>query len=159
MTVVVGFYKQGIYGIASDSGAFEDTGLKLQAADAKCWKAGNALIGGSGSFRAIEVAKNSGLSDPYALRDRLSEANVTGEWAILVVHPKQLYEIDDSFSVIKVKHCYSAIGAGDAVAMGAIAIACEFVEPEKILHYTMKVAGLHSQYVSPPFTTIFKKDS
>jgi hypothetical protein len=156
MTVVVGFYTPTHYGIAADSGAFEDTGLKIQSAEAKCWKAGNALVGGSGSFRAIEVARKSGLADPYALRDRLAEANVGGEWAILVVHPKQIWEIDDSFSVIKVKQNYSAVGAGDAVAIGALAIAVEFVEPYRVLHHVMKVAGLHSQYVAPPFTTILK---
>ena len=120
MTCIVGFTDGKTYSIGGDAGAYDEGGLYQLSAEPKVWKVGDSLIGGSGSFRVIEVARKSGLSDPYALRNHLHEANVSGEWNLLVVTKKFLYEVDDDLSVIKFKENYASVGAGNSVATGCL---------------------------------------
>ena len=157
MTVVVGYTNGRTWGIGADSGAYEDTGLYQLTAEAKCWQAGDAFVGVSGSFRAMEVARRSKLGDPYALRNALLEANVGNDWNVLIVTRKALYEVDDSFSVIKLKGNYGAIGIANGVALGALAIAAKWsFDTEEAVRLALAACGTHSTYVAPPYTKLFQ---
>ena len=155
MTIIIGYTDGKTYSIGGDSGAFEDGGLFQLSGEPKVWKAGDSLIGGAGSFRIIELARKSGLSDPYALRNHLVEANPGGEWNLLIVTKKAIYEIDDDFSVIKFKENYASIGASNSVATGAIAVLAEQkVEPDTAVRVALKVTVRHSNMAMPPFNVI-----
>jgi hypothetical protein len=155
MTIIVGVCTPKGWGIGADSGAFEDTGLVQPVGEPKCWKVHNSYVGASGSFRAMEVARMSGISEPYALRDRLAEAQVQGEWNVLVVTPKGVFEIDDSFSVLRVRQEYSAIGAANTVAIGALAIANKHLSGNELLDAVLKATAMHSVYARPPFAKMW----
>jgi len=155
MTIIIGYTDGKTYAIGGDSGAFEDGGLFQLSGEPKVWKSGDSLIGGSGTFRIIELARKSGLSDPYALRNHLMEANPGGEWSLLVVTKKALYEIDEDFSVIKFKENYASIGAGNSVVTGAIAVLAEQkIEPDTAVRVALKVTVRHSNMAMPPFNVL-----
>ena len=155
MTVIIGYTNGKNYAIGGDSGAFDDGGLYQLSGEPKVWKSGDALIGGSGSFRIIELARKSGLNDPYALRNHLVETNPGGEWNLLMVTKKALFEISDDFSVIKFKENYASIGAGNSVATGAIGVLAEQrVEPDVAIRVALKVTVRHCNMAMPPFTVI-----
>ena len=155
MTVIIGCTDGKNYAIGGDSGAFDEGGLYQLTGEPKVWKSGDALIGGAGSFRIIEIARRSGLSDPHALRNHLMELNPGGEWSLLVVTKKALYELCDDFSVVKFKENYAAIGAGNSVATGAIATLAETkVEPDTAVRVALKITARHCNMAMPPFTVV-----
>lgn len=155
MTVVVGFSDGKSWSIGGDSGAFEEGGLYQLCAEPKVWKIGDTLIGGSGSFRTMEIAKKSGLSDPFSLRNHLIESNPGGEWNLLIVTKKNLYEIDDGFNIIHLRDNYGAIGAGNFVAIGALAVASQNkIDSEKAVRLALKVTVMHSTFAVPPFNVL-----
>jgi hypothetical protein len=155
MTVIVGYTDGKTYSVGGDSGAFEESGLYQTTADAKVWRAGDWLLGGSGSFRIIETAKKSGLGDPFALRDHLKESNAIGDWSLLVVGRKFLFEIDQEFGVLRVKDNYAAIGVANTVAIGALAVLsmnkCDSLNAVKT---ALNVTARHHVNAVPPFTTL-----
>jgi len=155
MTVIVGFTDGKTFSIGGDAGAYDEGGLYQLSAEPKVWKVGDCLIGGAGSFRIIEVARKAGLSDPYALRNHLHEANVSGEWNLLIVTKKWLYEIDDDLSVIKFKENYASVGAGNSVATGALSVLAEQkVASDVAVRVALKNTARHSNMVMPPYTVI-----
>jgi hypothetical protein len=155
MTVIIGYTDGKNYAIGGDSGAFDEGGLYQLTGEPKVWKSGDSLIGGAGSFRIIELARRSGLNDPYALRNHLIESNPGGEWSLLVVTKKALYELCDDFSVVKFKENYAAIGAGNSVATGAIATLAETkVEPDMAVRVALKVTVRHCNMAMAPFTVV-----
>jgi hypothetical protein len=155
MTCIVGFTDGKTYSIGGDAGAYDEGGLYQLSAEPKVWKVGDSLIGGSGSFRVIEVARKSGLSDPYALRNHLHEANISGEWNLLVVTKKFLYEVDDDLSVIKFKENYASVGAGNSVATGCLAVLSEQKAiSNNAVRVALKTTAKHSNMAMPPFTFI-----
>ena len=155
MTIIIGYTDGKTYSIGGDTGAFEEGGLYQLSGESKVWKAGDALIGGAGSFRIIELARKSGLSDPYALRNHLVEANPGGEWSLLIVTKKALYEIDDDFSVIKFKENYASIGASNSVATGAIAVLAEQkLASDVAIRVALKITVRHSNMAMPPFNVL-----
>ena len=155
MTVIAGYTDGKTIAIAGDSGAFEQSGLYQITLEPKVWQAGESLVGVSGSFHVMEVARKSGLGDPYALRNHLKEANVIGEWSVLAVTKKAIYEIDEEFGVVKFKENYCAIGAGNAVCIGALAILHENkVAPDLAVRLALKVSGKHSNFAMPPFIVL-----
>ena len=154
MTVIAGYTDGKTWSIGGDSGAFDDH-LYVVAAEPKVWKVGESLIGVAGSFRVMEIARKSGLSDPYALRSHLLEAQIGGDWGILVVTRKAVYEISDDFAVLKVKENYGSVGMGDAVALGALALLSQQKTlSREAVHTAMKIAGKHSTSAVPPFTVL-----
>ena len=155
MTVIVGFTDGKTFSIGGDAGAYDEGGLYQLSAEPKVWKVGDCLIGGAGSFRIIEVARKAGLSDPYALRNHLHEANVSGEWNLLIVTKKWLYEIDDDLSVIKFKENYASVGAGNSVATGALSVLAEQkVISDVAVRVALKNTARHSNMVMPPYAVI-----
>lgn len=155
MTVIIGYTDGKNYAIGGDSGAFDEGGLYQLSGEPKVWKSGDALMGGAGSFRIIELARKSGLNDPYALRNHLVEANPGGDWNILVVTKKALYEISDDFSVIKFKENYASIGAGNSVATGAVGILAEQkVAVDTAVKSALKITARHCNMAMPPFNVL-----
>lgn len=154
MTVIAGYTDGKTWSIGGDSGAYEDHLYSLTA-EPKVWKVGDTLIGVSGSFRVMEIARKSGLADPYALRNHLLEAQIGGDWNILVVTRKAIYEISDDFSVLKVKENYGSVGMGNAIAMGALALLAEDKKGSAIaVKSALRVTGKHSTFAVPPFTVL-----
>jgi len=155
MTVIIGYTDGKNYAIGGDSGAFDEGGLYQLTGEPKVWKSGDSLIGGAGSFRIIELARKSGLNDPYALRNHLIESNPGGEWNLLVVTKKALYELSDDFSVVKFKENYASIGAGNSVGTGAMAILAEQkVEPDVAVRTALKITARHCNMAMAPFTVV-----
>jgi hypothetical protein len=154
VTVVAGYTDGKTWSIGGDSGAFEDNLYQLTG-EPKVWKSGDALLGASGSFRVMEIARKSGLSDPYSLRNHLLEANPGGEWAVMVVTRKAIYEIADDFSVLPIKENYCSIGAGNAIALGVLSVLAEEKrESAAAVKTALRVAGRHSQFAVPPYTVL-----
>lgn len=155
MTVIAGYTDGKHLAIAGDSGAFEESGLYQIAKEPKVWQAGDSLIGVSGSFRVMEIARKSGMGDPYGLRDHLKEMQPGGEWNVLVVTKKALYEIDSEYGVVKFAENYCAIGAGNAVAMGALAVLATLkLDSDQVVRLALKISGKHSNFAMPPFTVV-----
>ena len=155
MSVIVAYRGKTSYGIGADSGAFEDSGLYQQSKVSKVWRCGDTLLGAAGSGRVGHVAQNSKLSDPYQLADFLLTQNIAGEWSLLVVNPKQIAEIGDDGSVFTFTDRYSAIGAGNQVALGALAIATrEWTDPRKILLSSLSASSHHHRYCTAPYTVM-----
>lgn len=155
MTVIAGYTDGKVSAIAGDSGAFEEGGLYQLVGEPKVWRSGDALIGSAGSFRVMEVARKSGLSDPYALRNHLQESNVSQGWTVLVVTKKFLFEIDDEFGVLRLKENYCAIGAGNSVAMGALAVLSQMKSPSvEAVKTAVKTTIKHSNLAMSPITVL-----
>lgn len=157
MTVIAGFTNGTSYAIGADSGAFED-GSYLYAVTKtkKAWIAGDTLIGGVGSFRAIEVARSSGLSDPHKLLALLLEQPGLSEWALLLVTRKAITEVSDAGGVSVFRDHYGAIGAGASIAIGALAAADKSAPTVLTVKKAMEITGRHSIYCVPPYL-IFSK--
>jgi len=157
MTVIVGYSDGKQWVIGADSGAFEDSGLRQTLSEPKCWRAGDYLVGVAGSIRVLNLARKFKLGEPYALRDHLSEQNIPGEaeWSVLVVSKNGMFEIDEHMGVAQLKDKYSAVGAANQIAIGALAIlAGAHTEPEKAVKLALKATLAHSNLVMAPLLTI-----
>ena len=160
MTVIAAYYdKRGCW-IGGDSGAFDEDSVVLTS-DPKVWQAGDSLIGVAGTFRIIEVAKASGLSDPYELRDYLmteynSRAHPTSQEAeILIVNQSGIYYIGEDFSVVRSKEAYGASGAGGLIALGCLASLSKFqIEPKEVVRTALEVAAKHTVHSRAPFRVL-----
>lgn len=157
MTVIAGFTNGQSYAIGADCGAFEDGSyLYTTTKTPKAWIVGDTLIGGVGSFRAIEVAKSSGLSDPHKLLTLLLEQTNLSGWSLLLVTRKAITEVSDEGGVTIYRDHYGAIGAGAGVAMGYLA-GCNKSAPTVLtIRKAMEITGKHSLYCVPPYL-IFSK--
>ena len=139
--------------IGGDSGGFEGD-LVVVSTEPKVWKVGNTLLGACGTWRIIELAKRSGLSDPYKLRDYLAEQpHLAEDWSVLVVTSKSIHEIADDFSVSTYRDQYSAIGSGNSVAFGSLAIAFD-KDPKEAVRLALKAVEKHSITCRAPFTIL-----
>lgn len=152
MTLVAGFTNGKQFAIGGDSGAYEDNGAFQRSGEPKVWKAGTSLVGGAGSFRALTVAKKSGISDPYALAAHMLEVNVPGEWSLLIVTAAALYEITEDGGVLKLKEKYSAVGAANQVALGSLSVLDG--KPSDVIRTTLSAASKHHNMCMPPYTVL-----
>ena len=153
MTVVAGYTNGKEFAIAADSGAFDEAGqIKMTVAEAKVWFAGNSLQGGAGNFRALEVARRANIENPQALSNYLMEANIAGEWSILVVNRRGVYELGEDGSVVRFKEPYGSIGAGGTLALGALAAEhrAKIGTPAAIVRIALDVCVRHSSACSTP---------
>lgn len=158
MTVIVGWFDKRSAWIGGDSGAFSSDTVTI-ASDAKVWKSEDSLVGIAGSFRQGEIAKECGIGDPYALRDHLSTVwegrnNVPEEWGaeLLVVNTTGIYYITDDFAVVKCRENYGSVGAGEAIALGALfALEGTTITPKDRLTTALKSASTHGLMARPPF--------
>jgi len=150
VTVIAGFTNGKQFAIGGDSGAFEEeSNLYQRALEPKVWRAGNNLLGGAGSFRTITLAKKSGLSDPHELAKYLSEQNISGDWSIMVVSRRAIYELSSDGAVVQFREPYCAIGAGASVALGALSVLAG--DPQRIVSQALSAAGKHTTSCVPPY--------
>lgn len=158
MTVIVGWFDKKSAWIGGDSGAFSDDTVTI-ATDPKVWKAEDSLIGIAGSFRQGELARESGIGDPYALRDHLATIwegrnNTPSDWGaeLLVVNLSGIYYITDDFAVVKCRETYGSVGGGEAIALGALfALDGITIAPKERLTIALKAASNHGAMSRPPF--------
>lgn len=159
MTVVAGYTNGKEFAIAADSGAFEESSsLKMTMAGGKVWATAQTLQGGAGNARVIEVARRANLDDPYQLATVLLDANIAGEWSVLVVTQKRLYEIGEDGSVFRFKEPYCAVGAAAPIAIGALATGHRkrMGSPEQIVRLALDVSVQHSSLCSTPVSVLSK---
>jgi len=126
MTVIAGYRDKKNLWIGGDSGAFDGDSVML-ISEPKVWRAEDSLIGFAGGFRLAEIAEESNLGDPYALRDHILTAYKSTDEAIsdndtgfLVVHKDGIFVITSDFAVVKSRENYGAEGAGALSAMSAL---------------------------------------
>jgi ATP-dependent protease HslVU (ClpYQ) peptidase subunit len=161
MTIVVGWLDGKNAWIGGDSGAFGESTVTITA-ETKVWKAENSLIGLAGSFRQAEIAKESGIGDPYALRDHLlttweNRNNVPEDWGaeFLIVTQNEIFYITDDFAVVRSKEKYGAVGMGDGTALGALyAMQGVTMQPKDRISTALKASAMHGNYARPPFKII-----
>ena len=158
MTVIAAWKNKKEVWIAGDSGAFDDTTVIISA-EPKIWKTETNLVGAAGSFRIMDIVRNSGIGDPYKIRDFLvnksNEVGFPNEWSVLVAGKSGIYEIGADFGVVKSAENYGAIGAGAQAALSALfVLERKDVTPQQRMELVMKATGYHTTNARPPFTVI-----
>jgi hypothetical protein len=121
MSVVLAAYDSTMVAMGADSGAFEDEMLVTVTTTPKIWRVGEYLVGGTGSFRALEHARQLNIGEPRQLRSALAETAIGSDWGILVASRKGVWEIAGDLSLVSFADRYGAIGAGGAIGTGALA--------------------------------------
>jgi ATP-dependent protease HslVU (ClpYQ) peptidase subunit len=161
MTIIAGWSDGESAVIGGDSGAFGD-GSAITTSNLKVWRAGDLLVGVSGSFRIMELVQNSGMGDAYQVRDfLLGQSERAGfpaqpDWGVLVVGLDGVYEIGSDFSVVKSSERYNALGSGGPPALAAFHVleAVEELSPQKRVRLVLAAAMYHTPYVRKPFRVI-----
>jgi len=158
VTVICAWKDRKQVWMAGDSGAFDDTTVIISA-QPKVWKTDTSLVGVAGSFRIMDILRNSSIGDPYKIRDFLiSKSNDAGfptEWSVLVANKTGIYEIGADFGVVKSAENYGATGAGAPSALSALfVLERKEVTPEKRMELVMKATGYHTTNARPPYTVI-----
>lgn len=158
MTAIAGYTNGTNFAIAGDSGAFDEAqSLKMTMATPKIWATKNTLQGGAGNARVIELGRSAGIEDPHKLASVLLEANIAGEWSVMVVTREGIYEIGDDGSVFKFKERYCAIGAGGPIALGALAVLTTLdTPPAAAVKNALTVTARHSTLCSTPISVLSK---
>lgn len=121
VTVVAAYVTKTGAAIGADTGLFEDGGLYQHTAIPKVWRVGKTLQGGAGSGAVLTAAAKLAIEDPYALAAGLAQMNIQGEWSLLVVTRRAIFELCEDGSVFQFRESYSAIGAANSVALGSLA--------------------------------------
>jgi hypothetical protein len=156
MTVIAAIISDTEYGIAGDSGAF-DNSVASTLADPKVWKSGPWLVGVCGSLKIMEIARTAKVGEPYALRDviarEIAGLNVElGDWEVLTTNGKGLWSVGDDLSVCHYKDKYMAVGQTD-IALGALSALymTSDLGVGPILQATLAASALHNVYVQSPY--------
>lgn len=158
MTVIAAYWKENSASIGGDCGAYDvDSDLLQKSRIPKVWTSQNALVGVAGTQRAINVAQKIYVDDPYALARQMQVAEIRGEWVALMVRKDGIYELDSDGSVFHFTEPYSAIGSGQAVALGALA-AVNLVTPDiptsTAVNIALEASGLHTASCIPPYRVL-----
>jgi ATP-dependent protease HslVU (ClpYQ) peptidase subunit len=156
MTVIAAWKDKKEVWIAGDSGAFDDSTVIISA-EPKIWKTETSLVGVSGSFRIMDILRNSKISDPYKIRDFLmSKSNEVGfpdDWAVLIANKTGIYEIGSDFGVVKSSENYGATGAGAQAALAALFVlenTENTITPRKRVESAVQSAIMHTTNARPP---------
>ncbi len=144
MTVVAAYTNGKEWAMSSDSASFSsDSDMITMSITPKIWKIGETLIGGCGSYRILEIAKQTGEEDIFKIRDALLKADVNGDWDVVTVGPKGFWYCGDDFGVLKHDSGYGAIGMAGVVAVGVLA-ALAGGEPKSVVKRAAEIAVTHS---------------
>lgn len=144
MTVVAAYTNGKEWAMSSDSASFSsDSDMITISVTPKMWKVGSTLVGGCGSYRILELAKQTGEEDIFKIRDALLKADVSGDWDIVTVGPKGFWYCGDDYGVVKHDSGYGAVGMAGVVAVGALA-ALAGGEPKMIVKRAAEIAVSHS---------------
>lgn len=174
MTAVVGLVEDsGKVWVGADSAASDEMGsLDLRAA-AKVFKKGGVVIGGCGSFRAIQLVRyklsvqehKRGTVEKWmactfieALRKCLMDGGHTtkkdneelAEGVFLVGHKGHLFTVWGDFQYGESINEYAAVGSGAEVALGAM-FARKHGGPRARILTALKAASTFRVDVRPPF--------
>ena len=179
MTCIVGLETpEGVW-IGGDSAVSEDESDRIQTLAApKVFKLrsggphGEILVGFSESLRAGQVVKY-GFSPPRCLgkspeeylstdfsdallscmRTQHSDADGHMTCQLLIGYRKKLFMLDGWFGVVTSAHGYSAIGAGEDIALGSL-YSTRRRKPEERIILALKAASEFNAFVRPPFTVV-----
>lgn len=152
MTVIAGYTDGKTCAIAADSGAFADS-YAVVSKTPKVWQAGDSLIGVAGSFRVMEIVRESNLYDARSIRDLIMSSQIKDddEWEIMVVQVKGLWYIGSDHSIGQYRNNYMAIGSGAPYAIGALWLASKSLEtPRFAVEQAAKAAIEHHTHASLP---------
>jgi ATP-dependent protease HslVU (ClpYQ) peptidase subunit len=153
MTCIAGYTDGKVCAIAADSGAF-DGSYSVTVKEPKVWRADNALIGVAGSFRVMEIVRESRLSDAKSIRDLISSSVLIkdgDEWEVIVVKPGGLWYIGGDHSIGQYRNNYLSIGSGAPYAVGALWVASKNGEsPAVAVEQAVRAAVEHHTYASLP---------
>ena len=178
MTCIVGLiHNKDVY-IGGDSAASGGQNIRIRK-DNKVFKNGNILYGFTTSFRMGQILayqfdtpkrppKESIRDYIYglyieAVRGCLKdhgyakvESNVEQGGNFIIGYEGLLFEIQDDFHVAEYHEPYTAIGAGESYALGALRILnTSEMNPKQIITKSLEVATHFTPCVRPPF--IIKK--
>lgn len=155
MTIVAAYRTSNSVWLGCDAGVFEDSIVTLTA-DTKAWRIKNTLIGVAGTFRDIDIVRQTRQDDPYALRDALvTERTDAYEATILVANSDGLFYIDTNLAVVRARESYAAIGAANATALGALHVgAIRNTNGRQIVQDALVAASVHTTMARPPFTVL-----
>lgn len=156
MTVVAALVTpQGAW-MGADSLASNDN-VCATTATPKIARFGDLLIGYAGSFRAgqqfFKVAQK--IAQP-TLEGLLGAVKADDQdWNLLVIEHGRIYEVMSDLAVIEARKedgvSYSAIGDGQAVALGALYIEAEPSSDESSLMRCLEASAEHTTTVRKPF--------
>jgi hypothetical protein len=161
MTVIAGFTDGKTCAIAGDSGLFEidkdgaNTGVWWPAKSPKVWRAGNFLLGGSGTYTPLVLAEESKVGDPFKLAAFLKERKENfasdDDWDIMVVGRRGLWMVWQGFTVERIKLNYHACGDASSPAFGALALAKQLkLSPLEAVKAAVQASCDHHIGARPP---------
>lgn len=160
MTVIAAWKDKKEVWIAGDSGAFDETTV-ITSAEPKIWKNETSLVGVAGSFRIMDILRNSKVGDPYKIRDFLmSKSNEVGfpsDWSVLIATKSGIYEIGADFGVVKSAENYGATGAGAQAALSALFVlenTENTITPRKRVECAVQAAITHTTNARPPIKVL-----
>jgi len=161
MTCIAGWTDGENAVIGGDSGAFDDNAA-ITTSNHKVWRAGDYLVGVSGSFRIMELVHDSGLGDAGLIREfLLGQSERTGfpptfDWGVLSVSTAGVWEIGHDFSIVKSSERYNAIGSGGLAALAAFHVLEQVDEltPQSRVKLVMAAAAYHTPFVRKPLKVI-----
>jgi len=175
MSCVVAIIQDGVIYMGGDSLAIDDDSNQTLVKDEKVFyktvgKKSKMLMGFVGNYRIGNMMKHifwcpkrlSNDTTEQYIYDRFIAAlkdAVKGEkfddTSLLLGYEKNLYVIEDDFSVICPVSPYTAIGHGAPYALGALSVLFSFgTTPQMKIEMALTAASEHSAAVKPPYLTL-----
>ncbi len=179
MTCIIGYKTdEGIW-IGADSAGSTEYGNQTIRADTKVFRHGPMTMGFCGSYRMgqllrynLELSEHpKGMPDhEYMVRWFIEDVrhvlnvggftyinkNVEEGGYFLVAYKDGLYSVEADFQVGISTRKWEAMGSGEEVAGGAMAILIENsdLDPVTVIKKALKVAADQNAYVAPPFKVL-----
>lgn len=177
MTCVVGIEHEGAVYIGADSAGVDSYDISIRD-DEKVFMNEDFIMGFSGSFRigqllryALVPPEQSFKKDDMAYlvtdfidavrnmqreKGALKKENEeeSHDSAFLLGYHGRLYIIDEDFQVIRPNECYTAVGAGAAVALGALYASDHIEDPRRRIVLALEASAMYCAAVRSPFTVL-----
>lgn len=163
VTVIAAYWTKNSWAIGADSGAYDvDSDLLQRSTLSKVWSYNDVMFGAAGTQKAINVGYQLSLTDPFAVANAMVDAGIQGEWDMLMVRRDGVWEINSDGSVFHFSEPYSAIGAGQAIALGALAMYHDMTTNQSVtaesaraaVTYSLSAASKHTASCVPPHKVI-----
>lgn len=175
MSCVVSIIKDDVIYMGGDSLAIDDDSNQTLVKDEKVFYKNvplreKMLMGFVGNYRIGNIMKHTfrpprktvaDLADTYIYGEFLSalknvvEGEKFEETSILIGYQKNLYVIEDDFSIVRPLNPYTAIGHGASYALGALSILTKSQTtdygPVRTITLALDAASEHSAAVKPPY--------
>lgn len=176
MTCIAGVVHAGRVYLAGDGASVDAYGRITCVPQPKVFRVGPCVVGGCGSWRALQLVQYAFTPPPHApdmpdaeylatafvdaLRECLREGgfarvenNVEEGGTYLVGYGGALWQVQSGFEVTGTLDDYDAVGAGDDLAKGAL-YATRGRAPRRRLRLALEAAAHHQTGVAPPFTIV-----